>query len=373
MEFVIKNADLKQKLEIARRFTGKTTMEITEGIRLYVPKNFDVLVLEACNLIKGCRIKIEEAHIIQKGSVVVDGTRLQKFISSFPLDESFSFKLHSQLEVSTNSGTKFKLSRLNPLEFPEIPNIDPKNEKFVVEAENLSKICNRIKFATDPSLAKDTSRLFAEILYFRKETAFATDAHKLAALKLPESKIDNLDLPINILPFLKYLEGEVAITPDQTQMYMQAGDLFFFFRAPLTYPPQVESLIRSFEDPKIRYEFNSEKLAELRKVLSRTAIMDSRVILIPKQDKIIFLAIHEEGEMVETIKIEAVQYEQIEPVAFNNPFLQSAIKGLDSASVGFFGSKQPVKITSGNYAALVQAVIHNLASVVKKYDEGESV
>ena len=57
---VVASDELKTKLEIARRFTGKSTMDITKSIKLYIPEKHDVLVIEASDYNKACRIRVKK-------------------------------------------------------------------------------------------------------------------------------------------------------------------------------------------------------------------------------------------------------------------------------------------------------------------------
>lgn len=369
MEFIVTAQELKKKLEVAKRFTGRSSMEITKSIKLHIPEKHDILIIEASDYSKGCRIRVADIDIKSRGSIVVDGDRLQRIVSSFK-DGELHFKAASQLVIKSKQGSVFKLALLNALEFPKIPRISNKEKTFTIEAKVLLDVCERLQFATDPSLTKEgTTRPFAELVYFREGIVFATDSFKLAALKMEDMSTSGMDLPIGALPFLKLLDGEVSITPENTDTYIQNGDFFFFLRVPLTQAPIVEQVIRSFDTPKASYAFEEEDLAQLRINLQRLLILDDEVTLLFKKNKILMGSFSSEGEHVCEVKISSKDFSEEVAGAYNIRFLQSALKKVTRPTIGAFGGKSPVKITEDNYACLVQAIVRNYGLKLKRYDE----
>lgn len=370
MEFTVATEDLKSKLEIARRFTGKSSMEVTKSIKLYIPEKHNTLIIEASDFNKGCRIKIDNVNIIERGIAVVDGDRLQKIVSSFKHTE-LHFKRSDQLIIRSQEGALFKLSILNPLEFPSIPPHPDTSKKFIINVNTLLDICEKLGFATDPSLTKEgTTRLFAELVYFREQIAFATDSFKLAAIIMPTFSIDGMDLPITSLPFLRLLSGEVTITPYEGQTYLQEGDFFFFLKAPVTRAPDIGKLIRSFNKPHVTYVFSKESLDELRTSLKRLVIISDNITALFKKDKIVMGAFSQTGEHVCTVEILAKEFNQEVAMAYDAQFLLNAIRYLEGPTISVFGEKSPVKITEGNFTCLIQATVQSYIPRLKQYDEG---
>lgn len=369
MEFVVASDELRTKLEIARRFTGKSTMDITESIKLYIPEKHDVLVIEASDYNKACRIRVKNVDIKSRGVVVVDGERLQRIVSSFG-GVDLHFRTTGQLMIKSQSGELFKLVLLNPLEFPSIPGIPGSEKTFTIEAKDLVDICERLEFATDTSLArKGISKPFAELLYFRNQIVFATDAFKLAAIALPNFSAGGMDLPVATLPLLRLLDGEVHITPEGTNTYLQSGDFFYFLRAPDTKAPAAEQIIRSYNNPKVIYAFQSEELNQLRINLKRLAIIDQNVSVIFKRNKILMGSFSSVGEHICEVNVLAKEFLEESAAAYNASFLLGALKRTETPILASFGKRSPVKITEGNYACLVQATAQHHIEKLERYDE----
>jgi len=369
MEFVVASDELKTKLEIARRFTGKSTMDITQSIKLYIPEKHDVLVIEASDFNKACRIRVKNVDIKSRGEAVVDGERLQRIISSFGGVDLY-FRATNQLMIKSQSGELFKLALQNPLEFPSIPGIPSSEKTFTIEAKDLVDICEKLEFATETSSAKKgISKPFAELLYFRNQIVFATDAFKLAAIELPDFSVEGMDLPITALPLLRLLDGKVHITPEGTNTYLQSGDFFYFLRAPDTKAPAAEQVIRSFNNPKAIYEFQNETLNQLRTNLKRLAIIDQNVSFIFKRNKILMGSFSSVGEHICEVNVLAKEFLEESAAAYNVSFLLGALKKMTAPMLASFGKRSPVKITEGNYVCLVQATTQHHIEKLERYDE----
>jgi len=369
MEFVVASDELRTKLEVARRFTGKSTMDITQSIKLYIPKKHDVLVIEASDYNKACRIRVKNVDIKSRGEVVVDGERLQRIISSFR-GVDLRFRATGQLTIKSQSGELFKLVLLNPLEFPSIPRIPSTEKTFTIEAKDLIDICEKLEFATETSSAKrGVSKPFAELLYFRNQIVFATDAFKLAAIMLPNFPAEEMDLPVATLPLLRLLDGEVHITPEGTNTYLQSGDFFYFLRAPDTKAPIAEQIIRSYNNPKVVYEFQSEALNQLRTNLKRLAIIDQDVSVVFKRNKILMGSFSSVGEHICEVNVLAKEFLEESAAAYNVSFLLGALKRTETPTLASFGERSPIKITEGNYACLVQATAQHHIEKLERYDE----
>ena len=115
---------LKALNSVVKGVASKTTMPILEGI--YLQTNNNELKLTTYDLELGIEYIID-AEIEEEGNTVVNATMFSEIIRRLP-DSQIKIEVNeNKLLVIECEGSLYKLSTMNPDEFPELPKIDIEN------------------------------------------------------------------------------------------------------------------------------------------------------------------------------------------------------------------------------------------------------
>ena len=115
---------LKAINAVVRGVPTRTTMPILEGI--YLQTNNNELKLTTYDLELGIEYIID-AEIEEEGNTVVNATMFSEIIRRLP-DSQIKIEVNeNKLLVIECEGSLYKLSTMNPDEFPELPKIDIEN------------------------------------------------------------------------------------------------------------------------------------------------------------------------------------------------------------------------------------------------------
>lgn len=156
--------------------SSKTTMPILEGI--LIQTNDNELKLTTYDLEIGIEY-ILDAKIEEQGNTVVNATMFSEIIRKLPSKEiKISINENSLLEIECE-GSLYKLSTMNPDEFPELPRINVDNS-IEIEQTVLKNMIRRTIFAvsTEENRPIFTGCLF-EVLE-NKLNVVAVDGYRLA-------------------------------------------------------------------------------------------------------------------------------------------------------------------------------------------------
>lgn len=180
---------------------------------------------------------IVEADVSHQGAALVQA---QTFYEILKKSESEVIQLEmigEELLVRSKSA-EFRLTTLNPEEFPETPKIE--NEKsFMIKAPDLKKLLDLTYF----SMSNDETRYNLNGVYLHNEgpqiCAVATDAHRLALVKSGEIKSFN-DQKLNmilskktVLEYRKLLDGidtEVLVYLNNVYIALKVKNITFLSR-----------------------------------------------------------------------------------------------------------------------------------------------
>ena len=114
---------LKGINSVVRGVASKTTMPILEGILMQT--NGNLLKLTTYDLELGIEYIIE-CDVKEEGNTVVNATMFSEIIRKLP-DTEIKIELNNNLLVIECEGSLYKLSTMNPMEFPELPKIQVEN------------------------------------------------------------------------------------------------------------------------------------------------------------------------------------------------------------------------------------------------------
>ena len=156
--------------------SSKTTMPILEGI--LIQTNDNELKLTTYDLEIGIEY-ILDAKIEEQGNTVVNATMFSEIIRKLPSTEiKISINENRLLEIECE-GSLYKLSTMNPDEFPELPKINVDNS-IEIEQTVLKNMIRRTIFAvsTEENRPIFTGCLF-EVLE-NKLNVVAVDGYRLA-------------------------------------------------------------------------------------------------------------------------------------------------------------------------------------------------
>ena len=114
---------LKGINSVVRGVASKTTMPILEGILMQT--NGNLLKLTTYDLELGIEYVIE-CDVKEEGNTVVNATMFSEIIRKLP-DTEIKIELNNNLLIIECEGSLYKLSTMNPMEFPELPKIQVEN------------------------------------------------------------------------------------------------------------------------------------------------------------------------------------------------------------------------------------------------------
>ena len=125
MKFVCeKDKLLKAINSVVKGVSSRTTMPILEGI--LIQTNDKEIKLTTYDLELGIEYIID-CDVEEQGNTVVNATMFSEIIRKLP-DADIEITLNEKgLLVIECQGSLYKLSTMNPLEFPELPSIDVEN------------------------------------------------------------------------------------------------------------------------------------------------------------------------------------------------------------------------------------------------------
>ena len=125
MKFVCEKEKLIKAINsVVKGVSSRTTMPILEGI--LIQTNNQEIKLTTYDLELGIEYIIE-CNVAEQGNTVVNATMFSEIIRRLP-DSDISITLNEKdLLVIECEGCLYKLSTMNPLEFPELPAIDIEN------------------------------------------------------------------------------------------------------------------------------------------------------------------------------------------------------------------------------------------------------
>ncbi len=163
---------------VTKAMSSRSTLAVLNGIHMQAVS--DGIFFETTDL--DISIKhIEEALIEEQGATVVPGKIFTDIVNSFP-EEAITLEKQGEKLLISCSGTVFDIATLNPLDFPQFPNIIP-SRSLEISGTQLSRMVKKVGRA----VSKDVSRAVLTGIYFETKNAelrmAATDSYRLAITK----------------------------------------------------------------------------------------------------------------------------------------------------------------------------------------------
>ncbi|MDE5830477.1 MAG: DNA polymerase III subunit beta, partial [Clostridia bacterium] len=153
---------LKAINSVVKGVSSKTTMPILEGILIQTNEN--QVKLTTYDLELGIEYVID-CEVIEQGSLVVTATMFSEIIRKLPDTEITIYLDEKDLLVIECEGSLYKLATMNPIEFPELPNIAEENS-ISLEQKTLKDMIGKTIFA----VSTETHRpIFTGCLFEIKE------------------------------------------------------------------------------------------------------------------------------------------------------------------------------------------------------------
>ena len=167
---------LKGITSVINGVASKTTMPVLEGILLQT--NDNELKLTSYDLEIGIEY-ILEANVEEQGNTVVNAVMFSEIIKRLPATEiKLTINENNLLEIECE-GSLYKLSTMNPDDFPELPKINVDNS-IEIEQTTLKNMIRKTIFAVS---TEENRPIFTGCLFEVKENKLnvvAVDGYRLA-------------------------------------------------------------------------------------------------------------------------------------------------------------------------------------------------
>ena len=184
MKFIVHGATLARSLNSIRGLISKNnTIPIVENFLIELKDKTLSVTASDLETVANVNIELQDADSIGINRVCVPGKELYTLVSqltSMPLtifvNEDFS------IDIATDNGGKYNFKGINPEDYPQMIQIDDKNE-FTIKSSTLVNGINKTLFAT--STDEFRPQMAGVLCEFSKKglTFVGTDSHKLVRLR----------------------------------------------------------------------------------------------------------------------------------------------------------------------------------------------
>ena len=334
MKFTCEKSSLQEAISTAQKaVTGKSTMNILEGILLITKNNELTIIGSDIDLSIETKIKI---NVIEEGSVVLDSKLFGEIIRKMPNSEVLVKTLeNNSIEIICQKSNAI-LKYMNPDEFPSIPNID-ETTLFSISQRLLKNMIRSTIFAT----AQDEIRPILTGVKFevsnKKLNLVALDGLRLA---LRNEEVDN-DISINaVIPgktlievskILEDTDENVNITFTQNHILFNLGETKIISRLLEGEFINYNSIIPDEYNLKVIVKRN-----ELLDCIERASLMakegNTNLVKLNIKDELLIITSDSQlGKAREELNI-IMQGEALK-IAFNAKFLIDVLKIMDEEEI----------------------------------------
>jgi DNA polymerase-3 subunit beta len=164
MKFTVNKNDIIDVLSKIQGLTGrKTNLEITETV--LIRSSDSEIILTVTDLETGFE-GIYPASIETDGILAINAKKLYEIVRDFPVDEIYVNEVENNWIEIGNENVNYNIVGMNPLEFPDSPNVEDINF-FKIDSKNLKLMIDRsvvISGATDDKRAQIRGVLFETII-----------------------------------------------------------------------------------------------------------------------------------------------------------------------------------------------------------------
>lgn len=330
--------DLINGLNIVTKTSNKTTMPILDGILIEAYNGTVKLITYDLEI--GSEHSLE-CNILEEGSTVVETRLLNEIIRKIE-DETVEIEVVDQVFILKSVNGIFKLSTMNPEEYPKLPIFDVENSVYLNQKE-LKDMIKRTIF----SVSNDENRPIYNGALLKVEenvlTIVAIDGFRLSLRKkLNETDINNFKaiIPGKVLgELLKILsdneEEHVKIGINRNQALFEMGNTIIVSRIIEGEFLNYNNIIPEKNETKVRVKTKSlldsfERVALFAKE-NKEKDKKSPVKMNIGIDGIILSCVSETGDAKEVIAA-VVEGKDIE-IGFNPRYVIEALKAIDDPEI----------------------------------------
>ena len=328
----------KQKLQegisiVTKAITGKTTMQILEGIYLEATK--DGITLIGSDMDVSIETKVE-ADVIKEGSIVIDAKLFSEIIRKLPNSDVKIEITETDLIQITCEKSVFNLVFMNACDYPALPSF---NENLNVEVpQNLLK--NMIK-GTSFAIAQDEARPILQGILFEVKNKVlnlvALDGYRLAVRSELLDVDDNIEVVIpgktlnEVSKILEDTSDIVKITFTNNHILFNVGDTKIISR--LLDGKFVNYVSLLPQEYKLCVDVKKQ---DLQNGLERASLMakegNSNLIKLDIQDDNLIITSNSQlGKVREEVTIN-LQGEELQ-IAFNSRYLLDVLKNMEEEDI----------------------------------------
>ncbi|MFN3813131.1 MAG: DNA polymerase III subunit beta [Aquificaceae bacterium] len=344
MKLSVDRGEFLEALQKAKTATErKTALPILNNFLLVAED--DKLFCKATDLENFLTFSIR-AVILQEGACTVNADKLTSVVRSIPSVE-IQMEVKEDKLVLTGGRSVFKLTTLNPEDFPEFPKIKVSTS---ISSGDLLKAIDKTEYA----VSKEDSRYALQGLYLHEhqgKTHFVgSDGHRLALYWTNSSFPLELLLPRKSLKVLESLLkdyiGHVEVGRDESFSHMKGEGWELSIRLlEGEYPDYISIIPKEFNHQLL---IDRQAFIESLKRLSSVASSSAFPIKVSLANDLMILEISEPeyGEGKDELEVEYSD----EPVelGFNGRYLIEALESFDIDKVWF-------KITDSDSAVLIES------------------
>lgn len=323
---------------VSKTTNSKTTMPILEGVLIEAYQN--KLKLTTYDLEIGCE-HILNCNIIEEGKTVVDIKVLNEIVRKIE-DEQVEISLTNNLFNLKSINGEFKLSVMDPKEYPKLPIFNIENS-IVIKQKTFKDMIKKTLFA----VSNDENRLMYSGALVKVEdnilTIVGVDGFRLALIKhLSEEKINDFKaiIPGKVLSeLLKILiedeESNIKIGVNKNQALFEIGSSIIVSRIIEGEFLNYSNIIPVNKDTKIRIKTKKlldsfERVALFAKE-NKEKDKKSPVKMNIGIDGIILSCVSQTGDAKEHIDAQ-VEGKEIE-IGFNPRYFIEALKNIDDQEI----------------------------------------
>ena len=294
MKFTIGKEQLAFSIKmVAKAMSSHSTIPVLSGI--HISAATDGVIFETTDLDISIR-HIEEALIEDQGATVVPGRIFNDIINSLP-DEAVALESQGERLKINCGGASFDIATLNPLDFPQFPQIIP-SKSLEIPSSQLTEMVGKVGKA----VSRDVSRAVLTGVYFEVKDSqlrlAATDSYRLAITKealVPAAGAPSIEdittiIPGSILEEVCRLTAgakSILIGESENQVIFQFGSTTVISRKIEGNYPNFEQIIPSQKNVSVVVEKN----------LLLTAV--KRVSIVAKNASPIKISLHADTQQIE--------------------------------------------------------------------------
>jgi len=352
MKFQCKKNDIKNKITLIERITGKNQSLLVLSAILFEAKE-NTLTLKATNLEVGVEVVVR-AKIIKTGSMALLGRVINTYLNSINgEDDTITFEVvENNISISTKkNSTLIKTIQTN--DFPNIPHIEDKNNTHTINAKVFTEGLRAVLFAVSTS---DIKPEISSVYVYSEDTTLvfvATDSFRLAEKKITTKNklsISPLLIPFrNTYEFIRFFDGihgDLAVFFDKNQLAVFGDGMYVTTR--LTdgvYPPYKQIIPAKF---KTNITVQKKDLIDALKTANIFLDEFNRIIVKAHTNDGIVEIESKNNDLGENVsRVEAhVDGDDVE-MKFNHKYFSEALPGIlgDSVSLRFNEQHKPMVIS----------------------------